>query len=57
MGFNKLIVGKNKIREIESDLNLIEIYKKYDAMIFESNEIRDKFKFFENEYNQNKIIG
>jgi hypothetical protein len=26
-------------------------------MIFESNEIRDKFKFFENEYNQKKVIG
>jgi len=57
MGFNKIVVGKNKINEIESDLNLIEIYKKYDAMIFESNEIRDKFKFFENEYNQKKVIG
>jgi hypothetical protein len=57
MGFNKIVVGKNKIKEIESDLNLIRIYKKYDAMIFESNEIRNKFKFFENEYNQKKVIG
>jgi hypothetical protein len=57
MGFNKIIVGKNKINKIESDLNLIEIYKNYDAMIFESNEIRNKFKFFENEYNQKKVIG
>jgi len=57
MGFNKIIVGKNKIKEIECDLNLITIYKKYDAMIFESTEIRDKFKFFENERNQKKVIG
>jgi hypothetical protein len=57
MGFNKLIVGKNKINEIELDSNLLEIYKKYDMMIFESNEIRDKFKTLENEYNQKKFIG
>lgn len=57
MGFNKLIIGKNKINDIELNSNLIEIYKKYDAMIFESNEIRDKFKSLENEHNQKKVIG
>jgi len=56
MGFNKVFLGKNEIEKIDLDLNLMEIYKKYDAMIFESNEVRDKFKNFENDYNQKNVV-
>jgi len=50
MGFTKKLVGKNQIREIENDINLIKNFLNADCLIFDSTEYTKKFKEYEKQY-------
>jgi hypothetical protein len=50
VGFNKKIVGKTVIQEISSCLGIIELYLRADSLIFEDEEIEQKFQELKNEF-------
>ena len=50
MGFTKKIVGENEIQTIESNISEIKKFLIADALIFTSNEIKNKFDLYEKEY-------
>lgn len=54
MSFTKRIVGKEQIKEIEVDITKINRYILSDCLIFESQEISNKFREYEKIYNTNR---
>jgi hypothetical protein len=50
MGFNKKIVGKAVIEEIISHPAIIELYLRADSLIFEDDEIQQKFEELRDEF-------
>jgi hypothetical protein len=50
VGFNKKIVGKTVIQEITSCLGIIELYLRADSLIFEDEEIEQKFQELKDEF-------
>ena len=54
MSFTKRIVGKEQIKEIEVDITKINRYILSDCLIFESQEISNKFREYEKIYNDNR---
>lgn len=54
MSFTKRIVGKEQIKEIEVDITKINRYILSDCLIFESQEISNKFREYEKVYNTNR---
>jgi hypothetical protein len=54
MSFTKRIVGKEQIKEIEVDITKINRYILSDCLIFESQEISNKFRKYEKIYNDNR---
>jgi hypothetical protein len=50
VGFNKKIVGKTVIQEISSCLGIIELYLRADSLIFEDEEIEQKFQELKDEF-------
>ena len=56
MGFNKKIISKSLVDDFNNNPNLYEIFKKYDTFIYESEEVKRKFKQIENEYLEKKVI-
>lgn len=54
MSFTKRIVGKKQIKEIEVDITKINRYILSDCLIFESQEISNKFREYEKIYNDNR---
>lgn len=54
MSFTKRIVGKEQIKEIEVDITKINRYILSDCLIFESQEISNKFREYEKIYNTDR---
>ena len=54
MSFTKRIVGKKQIKEIEVDITKINRYILSDCLIFESQEISNKFREYEKIYNDKR---
>ena len=53
MSFTKRFVGKQQIKDIEVDINKINRYLLSDCLIFESQEISNKFKEYEKNFHTN----
>ena len=56
MGFNKKIVGKKTIEQINDSLDNIELYLKADLILFESKEVNEKFQKLRDEFIQKNTI-
>ena len=50
MGFTKMMVGDNEIQEIEKNIERIKVFLKSDCLIFNSKEITEKFRNYEEKY-------
>lgn len=50
MGFNKKIVGKTVIEQITMHPAIIELYLRADSLVFEDEEIEQKFQELKDEF-------
>lgn len=56
MGFNKRIISESLVNELNENPSFHETLKKYDAFIFETEEVKRKFKLLENGYFEKKVV-